>query len=276
MEEIGRCKAIRLTFNDPNTTQARNCTHSPVLFTENAGFLRSKKEAANEEAERAGGCQDRWPASKLGVGQAACGWGDDSSCSCLRSHPGLLGYLDDKVLVDIKKYFIDNAVFKRMLWFVFHQDYFYKICFLQILETKTFPMLSGDSPTLVRKRKMSWPDLFTFQMENFSDDKKQWSFQMESLYDDKNNDHMFSQERNLFLPWRGEIQSVGRSFTSPLCYQLPIMCVFSSQCVRRRSKWRRSRRRGRKRRLWKRGCRRPFAVLSRREIKDSDCLNFAA
>ena len=56
---------------------------------------------------------------------------------------------------------------------------------LQILETKTFPLLSGDSPALVMRRKMSLPDLFTFQMENFSDDKKQWSFQMESLYDDK-------------------------------------------------------------------------------------------
>ena len=58
MEEIGRCKAIRLTFNDPNTTQARNCIQSPVLFTENAGVLRGKKKAANEEVERAGGCHD--------------------------------------------------------------------------------------------------------------------------------------------------------------------------------------------------------------------------
>ena len=59
LEEIGRCKAIRLTFNDPNTTQARNRIHSPVLFTENAGVLRGKKKAANEEVERAGGCHDR-------------------------------------------------------------------------------------------------------------------------------------------------------------------------------------------------------------------------
>ena len=59
-----------------------------------------------------------------------------------------------------------------------------------------------------------------------------------------------------------------------LCCQLHIIFVFSCQCVRRRSKWRRRRRQGRKRRLWKRGCRRPCAALSRREIRDSDCFKF--
>ena len=49
MEEIGRCKAIRLTFNDPNTTQARNtfillfCSQRMQVFFEARKKLRMRR-----------------------------------------------------------------------------------------------------------------------------------------------------------------------------------------------------------------------------------------